>query len=65
MSGPDGDRTEFKYHDYADFAQEFLRRNPDYRLQYRQLGEAAVMALGTSGYREMAHHWGLEFPVST
>ena len=45
----------FERYDRADFAQEFLRRNPSYRRQYgAALGKPA--ALGA-----VARHWGLVF----
>ena len=34
----------FEAHDRADFAQEFLRRNPDYRAQYARAIDAAPIA---------------------
>ncbi len=56
---------DFSDLDNAGFAQEFLRRNPDYcrgyhdlvrRIAAEGLDEAAVM-------EEYAHRWGLSFPV--
>lgn len=46
----------FDGHDRADFAQEFLRRNPDYRHQYAESLTAAPMAR-----KRLAAHWGLAF----
>ena len=46
----------FERYDRADFAQEFLRRNPDYREQYAEAVDAAPLAL-----RRLARHWGLVF----
>lgn len=54
---------DFATLDYADFAQEFLRRNPDYCRQYH-----AVMAPGGAvdqdqALANLARHWGLSFPL--
>lgn len=52
-------------HDLADFAQEFLRRNPDYRRDYAEV-QQRVAARRTSRQAEMeglARRWGLSFPV--
>jgi hypothetical protein len=46
----------FDGHDRADFAQEFLRRNPEYRDQYAGSLNAASMAR-----KRFAAHWGLAF----
>lgn len=49
----------FERYDRADFAQEFLRRNPAYRRQYaaaRGGARASGAALG-----RLARHWGLVF----
>ena len=50
--------------DFPGFAQEFLRRNPQYRAEYR-----AVMKSGRSRdlqrEEEMALRWGLSFSLST
>lgn len=46
----------FDGHDRADFAQEFLRRNPDYRDQYTESLTAAPMAR-----KRLAARWGLAF----
>jgi len=40
----------------VDFAQEFLRRNPDYRDQYARAIDAAPIAR-----KRLAKHWGLVF----
>ncbi|MGE8134105.1 transcriptional regulator domain-containing protein [Novosphingobium subterraneum] len=47
--------------DFAGFAQEFLRRNRDYRLQYAALGEPAGLDPLAPQCREMARNWGLSF----
>lgn len=48
--------------DFADFAQEFLRRNPAYRRDYDQLVWKQGGGLRSSAGRRMAVSWGLEFP---
>ncbi|WP_119035985.1 transcriptional regulator domain-containing protein [Hephaestia caeni] len=45
--------------DFAGFAQEFLRRNPDYVRDYRIIHDAPP-----DGQEVMARIWGLCFPVS-
>lgn len=51
-------------HDLADFAQEFLRRNPDYRHSYAEL----IARCGPPGdepaedWERFAHDWGLAYP---
>lgn len=51
--------------DYPGFAQEFLRRNPDYRRDYELT--AAHAATGDLDHEqamaELAARWGLSFPV--
>ncbi len=46
----------YENYDRTDFAQEFLRRNPEYRDQYAEAVDAAPLAL-----RRLARHWGLVF----
>ena len=50
--------------DFPGYAQEFLRRNPDYRRQYEQMtagiDEGAPLVL----QEVMARKWGLSFPMS-
>lgn len=46
----------FRLYDRADFAQEFLRRNPAYRAGYRAAKTSPDDAL-----RRLARHWGLVF----
>ena len=55
----------FKDHDHADFAQEFLRRNPDYIREYCQTEERAAIGLvSAQDEREgLARRWGLSFPL--
>lgn len=45
--------------DYADYAQEFLRRNPHYQAAYRTLSPHSP----SLEHEEMARQWGLAFPV--
>ncbi len=51
--------------DYADFAQEFLRRNPKYCREYYDLeGRIDVNGLDRQAEMEnLAQRWGLSFPV--
>lgn len=49
--------------DFAGFAQEFLRRNPDYVSQYRAVMRGADAAGATREQEVMASRWGLCFPV--
>jgi Family of unknown function (DUF6499) len=56
----------FVGHDNADFAQEFLRRNPDYRRDFDEAC-AQMKARGSDPDKEMeglARRWGMTFPVS-
>ena len=49
--------------DFAEFAQEFLRRNPLYRAQFRAVMSIAPGPAGDLAKEEMARSWGLAFPV--
>ena len=52
-------------HDLADFAQEFLRRDPDYRGDY-QLTMTRIATEHLDEHREMevlARRWGMGFPL--
>jgi hypothetical protein len=56
--------ADFASHDYADFAQEFLRRNADYgrdhRATQRRIGRRPA---NTQDEQEgLARRWGLSFP---
>jgi hypothetical protein len=55
----------FKTHDHADFAQEFLRRNPDYAREYSQAEQRALdnPAKAQEGREGLARRWGLSFPL--
>lgn len=48
--------------DFVDFAQEFLRRNSEYRRQHAELLQRREEVDSIASMR-MAHSWGLEFPV--
>lgn len=50
--------------DYAEFAQEFLRRNPRYRCEFEVAMRAPPGPAGDRVREEMARPWGLAFPVS-
>ncbi|MBU2605202.1 MAG: hypothetical protein KKC43_04850 [Alphaproteobacteria bacterium] len=56
---------QYDPYDFADFAQEFLRRNPEYRAQYSKLDGSLHLAPDSKACKEIAHAWGLEFPVPT
>lgn len=43
-------------HDFPDFAQEFLSRNPDYCAQYAAASDLAAT-------EKFARTWGLHFPA--
>lgn len=47
----------FDYHDRADFAQEFLRRNPDYRQHCSDTGMGEVHR--QQSLTQGAEPWGL------
>ncbi|MDR6849946.1 MULTISPECIES: transcriptional regulator domain-containing protein [Alphaproteobacteria] len=49
--------------DFAGFAQEFLRRNPDYRRDFLALSANAPSAAPATEAEVMARRWGLCFPV--
>jgi Family of unknown function (DUF6499) len=51
-------------HDYADFAQEFLQRNPDYRSDFTDTQERIAISPKTKQTEEegLAGRWGLRFP---
>lgn len=49
--------------DYAEFAQEFLRRNPRYRAEFEVAMRAPPGPAGDRVREEMARPWGLAFPV--
>ena len=49
--------------DYADFAQEFLRHNANYRREYDELASPTTAdAQGNTNCTAFARRWGLVFP---
>lgn len=55
---------QYRHHDYADFAQEFLQRNPGYRRDHAETCER-IAAHPDSAFAEkegLAGRWGLSFP---
>lgn len=54
--------SDFADHQYPDFAQEFLRRNTNYRRDYRRVArdidDGRMTATDAS---EAVAHWGLVF----
>ncbi|WP_309751274.1 transcriptional regulator domain-containing protein [Novosphingobium sp.] len=56
---------DYAAHDFADFAQEYLRRNADYRREWEETEQAAVDAEDHADQlREgLAGRWGLCFPL--
>jgi Family of unknown function (DUF6499) len=57
--------ADFALHDYADFAQEFLRRNGRYRQDYKETRRRTVdrPANAPSEEEGLARRWGLSFPL--
>lgn len=47
--------------DFAGFAQEFLRRNREYRAQYARISEVIARDPLSREVKEMAQTWGLMF----
>ena len=55
---------QYRDHDYADFAQEFLHRNADYRRDYAETKER-IARFPESEHHEkegLSRRWGLSFP---
>lgn len=48
--------------DFAGFAQEFLRRNPDYRNAWRALAPGSAYDPPLNEKEDMAQQWALSFP---
>ncbi len=48
--------------DHMDFAQEFLRRNPVYEAQYRNIVGGNERRATRDEDMMIARTWGLEFP---
>ena len=61
MSGEQGKDGDRRLLDRPGFAQEFLRRNPRYRSDYRKVGGAR--GAGSREQEVMARQWGLTFPL--
>ncbi len=58
-------QQEFAGFDYADCAQEFVRRSPDYRRDYEQV-KTRIAAGGLDEKHELevlARRWGMIFPL--
>ncbi|MBK8631491.1 MAG: hypothetical protein IPN84_15245 [Sphingomonadales bacterium] len=55
---------QYRDHDFADFAQEFLNRNRDYRKDHArtQSRAAALPHLVDTEQEGLAGRWGLSFP---
>jgi hypothetical protein len=55
----------YRDHDYADFAQEFLIRNPDYKADYASTQTRIAQAPETTHNEQegLARRWGLSFPT--
>ena len=53
---------DFVNHDYPAFAQEFLRRNPDYRRDYRRIARRIANGhMSETAASQSVHKWGLVF----
>lgn len=55
---------QYRHHDYADFAQEFLNRNTDYKRDHADtLARIAQFPQTESMQKEgLSRRWGLSFP---
>lgn len=55
---------QYRDHDYADFAQEFLQRNAAYRRDYAETKDRIAWDPVTAPAEEegLAGRWGLSFP---
>lgn len=55
---------QYQHHDYADFAQEYLQRNADYRRDHADTAAriAKEPALESKEQEGLAGRWGLSFP---
>lgn len=56
--------ADFASHDYADFAQEFLRRNESYVEDHRATEQRIANRPGNAQMEQegLARRWGLSFP---
>jgi len=55
---------QYRDHDYADFAQEFLQRNPAYRQDHAETKDRIAQdpAIAQTEEEGLAGRWGLSFP---
>ena len=55
---------QYRDHDYADFAQEFLNRNADYRRDYAETKERIARFPSVEHHEKegLSRRWGLSFP---
>lgn len=55
---------QYRDHDYADFAQEFLNRNADYRRDHAETQDriARDSSFAQTEEEGLAGRWGLSFP---
>jgi Family of unknown function (DUF6499) len=55
---------QYRNHDYADFAQEFLSRNADYRRDYAETQERIARFPSVEHHEKegLSRRWGLSFP---
>ena len=58
---------QYRDHDYADFAQEFLHRNADYRRDYAETKERIARFPSVEHHEKegLSRRWGLSFPHCT
>ncbi len=61
MSGEQANDGDRRHLDKPGFAQEFLRRNPRYRFDYRNIMRARRGSIEEQ--EVMARRWGLAFPL--
>lgn len=55
---------QYRDHDYADFAQEFLNRHADYRRDYAETKERIARFPSVEHHEKegLSRRWGLSFP---
>ena len=53
----------FEKHDFCDFAQEFIRRNPVYREQFTRIRSRQDKIVQSGPTTRIARSWGLRFSV--
>ena len=58
---------QYRHHDYADFAQEFLNRNLDYKRDHAETLARIAQSPQTSPAEQegLARRWGLSFPLGS